>query len=348
MVKLASFLGLLLFFLGCGGNIDPNKYFSIQLENKTLQQNQKAGVSINNPKGIEISNIRYFMDGKELVLENGQLTLDLPHLGNKTLTAKFDIDGQTVEIKEGLKLLAASAPEVYTYEIINTYPHDPKAYTQGLEFHNGTLYESTGKRGGSTVRRVNFETGEVLQQIEMDTTVFGEGITLMNDKLYQLTWQSGVGYVYHLANFEKIKNFTYGESRQGWGLCNDGKKIFKSDGTEKIWFLDPETLEEMGHIEIVTNKSIFNMANELEYVDGKIYSNVYQKESMMIIDATSGAIEGVINFGGLKSKVSKGGAQWDDTNSVLNGVAYHPERKTFFVTGKNWDKLFEVTIRKKD
>ncbi|WP_226789777.1 glutaminyl-peptide cyclotransferase [Flagellimonas hadalis] len=347
MFKLASFLGLLLFFLGCGGNTDPAKHFSIQLENKTLQQNQKVGVSIKNQKEVEISNIRYFMDGKELPLENGQLTMDITHLGNKILTAKFDIEGETVEIEEKIKLLAASAPEVYTYEIVNTYPHDTKAYTQGLEFHNGTLYESTGKRGSSTVRRVNFETGEVLQQIEMDNTIFGEGITLMKDKLYQLTWQSGMGYVYNASNLEKIKNFSYGKSREGWGLCNDGKKIFKSDGTEKIWFLDPETLEETGHIETVTNKSIFNMANELEYVDGKIYANVYQKESMMIIDATSGAIEGVVNFGGLKNKVSKG-AEWDDTNSVLNGVAYHPERKTFFVTGKNWDKLFEVTIRKKD
>jgi len=347
MVKLASFLGLLLFFLGCGGNSDPAKHFSIQLENKTLQQNQSVGVSIKNKKDIEISNIRYFMDGKELMLDNGKLTLDLPTLGNKILTVKFDIEGETVEIEEKLKLLAASAPEVYTYEILNTYPHDPKAYTQGLEFHNGVLYESTGKRGASTLRKVNYETGEVLQKIDLDKTVFGEGITIMDNKLYQLTWQSGMGYVYNIPDLEKVKDFSYGKSREGWGLCNDGQKIFKSDGTEKIWFLNPVTLEETGHIETVTNKSIFNMANELEYVDGKIYANVYQKESMMIIDATSGAIEGVVNFGGLKSKVSRG-AEWDDTNSVLNGVAWHPERKTFFVTGKNWDKLFEVNIFKKD
>lgn len=347
MVKLASFLGLLLFFLGCSGNSDPAKHFSIQLENKTLQQNQSVGVSIKNKKDIEISNIRYFMDGKELMLDNGKLTLDLPTLGNKVLKATFDIDEQTVEIEEKLKLLAASAPEVYTYEILNTYPHDPKAYTQGLEFYNGTLYESTGKRGASTLRKVNYETGEVLQKIDLDNSVFGEGITIMDNKLYQLTWQSGMGFVYNIPDLEKVKNFSYGKSREGWGLCNDGQKIFKSDGTEKIWFLDPETLEEMGHIETVTNKSIFNMANELEYVDGKIYANVYQKESMMIIDATSGAIEGVVNFGGLKSKVNRG-PEWDDTNSVLNGVAWHPERKTFFVTGKNWDKLFEVNIFKKD
>ena len=347
MVKFLSIFGALLFFVGCGGDTDPSKLFSIQLEDNTLQQNQAVSVSIKNKKDLQISNIHYYMDGNELPVTDGKITFDVPTLGNKILVAKFDLEDQSVEIEKKVKLLASKAPEVYTYDIINTYPHDPKAYTQGLEFYNGTLYESTGKRGASTVRKVNFETGEVLQQIEMDNSVFGEGITLMGDKLYQLTWQSGMGYVYHADNLEKIKNFTYGESREGWGLCNDGQKIFKSDGTEKIWFLDPETLDEQGHIETVTNKSIFNKANELEYVDGKIYANVYQFESMMIIDATSGAIEGVVNFGGLKSKVKKG-AEWDETNSVLNGVAYHPERKTLFVTGKNWDKLFEVQIHKKD
>jgi len=347
MGKLFSITGALLFFLGCGGSADPAKYFSIQLENKSIQQNQQLGVALKNKKDIEISDLHYYIDGKELVVENGKLTLDLPTLGNKTLVAKFNIDDQAVQVEKKVRVLAASAPEVYTYEIINSYPHDTGAYTQGLEFHDGILYESTGKKGASTVRKVNFETGEVLQQIDMEDSVFGEGITIMNGKLYQLTWQSGMGYVYNISNLEKIKNFTYGKSREGWGLSNDGEKIFKSDGTEKIWFLNPETLEEQGHIETVTNKSIFSKANELEYVDGKIYANVYQKESMMIIDATSGAIEGVINFGGLKSKVNKG-PEWDEGNSVLNGVAYHPERETFFVTGKNWDKLFEVKILKKD
>ena len=274
MGKLFSITGALLFFLGCGGSADPAKHFSIQLENKAIQQNQQIGVALKNKKDIEISGLHYYLDGKELPVENGKITMDVPTLGNKTLVAKFNIEDQAVEVEKKVRVLAASAPEVYTYEIINSYPHDTGSYTQGLEFHGGILYESTGKRGASTVRKVNFETGEVLQQIDMDDSVFGEGITIMNDKLYQLTWQSDMGYVYNISNLEKIKNFTYGESREGWGLCNDGEKIFKSDGTEKIWFLNPETLEEQGHIEIATNKSIFNNANELEYVKGKIYANV--------------------------------------------------------------------------
>ncbi|WP_240740156.1 glutaminyl-peptide cyclotransferase [Flagellimonas allohymeniacidonis] len=348
MSKLMITAGFLLFFLACGGNEEASKLFEIQLEGKkkNIQQGQEIGIAIKNKKNLDIQKVTYFMDGEELPVNNGKISLISQKLGNKVIKASILFEEQTVEIEKKIRLLSANAPEVYTYEIVNTYPHDPSAYTQGLEFANDLLYESTGQRGKSTLRKVKYETGEVLQKIDLDKTVFGEGLTLLNNKLFLLTWQSGLGYVYNPNTLEKIQNFSYGESREGWGLCNDGKQLYKSDGTEKIWFLDPESMQEVGHIETVTNKSIFNKANELEYVDGKIYANVYQKESMMIIDATSGAIEGVINFGGLKSKVNRG-EEWDDVNSVLNGVAYHPERETFFVTGKNWDKLFEVKIMKK-
>ncbi len=349
MSKLLITAGFLLFFLACGGNEEASKLFEIKLEGnqKKFQTGQVVGIALQNKKDIAIQKVTYFMDGEELPVNNGKVTLSSKRLGNKIIKASIQFDEKTAEIEKKIRLLAAAAPEVYTYEIMNTYPHDPTAYTQGLEFANDMLYESTGQKGKSTLRKVNFETGEVLQKIDLDQTVFGEGLTVLNEKLYLLTWQSGLGYVYDPNTLEKLKNFSYGESREGWGLCNDGKQIYKSDGTEKIWFLEPESLEETGYIETVTNKSIFNKANELEYLDGKIYANVYQKESMMIIDATSGAIEGVVNFGGLKSKVGRG-PEWDEVNSVLNGVAYHKERGTFFVTGKNWDKLFEVKIMEKE
>ena len=305
------------------------------------------GVSIKSKKNITIDDVQYFIDDQELPFEEGKIQLVSQTLGNKTLRAKITFGDQSTEIEKKIRLLSGNAPEIFTYEIVNTYPHDPKSYTQGLEFYGDTLYESTGKKGASKLRKIAFATGQVLQEIDLNPNVFGEGITLLDNKLYQLTWQSGIGYVYDPTNLKQQKTFTYGKSREGWGLCNDGEKIFKSDGTEKIWFLDPDSLDEFGYIETVTNKSIFNKANELEYVSGKIYANVYQKESMMIIDAISGAIEGVVNFGGLKSQVNRG-EEWDDTNSVLNGVAYHKDRGTFFVTGKNWDKLFEVHIRKKE
>ncbi|MBU2996066.1 glutaminyl-peptide cyclotransferase [Cellulophaga baltica] len=338
-----AFVGL--FFNACGTNNKvASELFEIKLEgNKTqFQQNENVTVSITNKKNIEIEAVSYAIDDKEISLSDNKINLDMPVLGSKTLKANITYDGKTEAITKEIKILSSKSPEVYSYEIINEYPHDQQAFTQGLEFYKDTLYESTGRKGQSTLRKIDFRTGKIIKQIDLEDTYFGEGITILNDKVYMLTWQSGIGFIYDVHTFDKLDSFKYGSSKEGWGFTNDGKELYKSDGSEKIWLLNPETLAEEGHIETVTNKSIFNKANELEYVDGKIYANVWQKESMMIIHAKSGAIEGVINFGGLKNKVTKHAGL-----DVLNGVAYNPTRATFFVTGKNWDKLFEVKIIKK-
>ncbi len=337
-------IAITLIFMACGDDRKPSDLFVIQLEGnkKQFQVKQPVPLTIENKKAKKINNITYTIDGKNLPVENGQPVMEVDHLGTKILTAKIDYEGGSDTITREISVLAAEAPQVYTYEIVNEYPHDMEAFTQGLEFHDGILYESTGQKGNSSLRKIDYLTGKVLQQTELENTYFGEGITILGDNIYQLTWQGKQGFIYNLSDFKRKGSFSYGKSKEGWGLCNDGRRIYKSDGTEKIWLLNPETMAEEGYIETVTDKSIFNKANELEYVDGKIYANVWQKESMMIIDATSGAIEGVINFGGLKTRV-KSHPKLD----VLNGVAYHPERKTFFVTGKNWDKLFEVRILKK-
>ncbi len=343
IIKFFALNMLFILIVGCGDmDRKKTKLFEIQLAGTEFNQHEAVKVSIRNKDNLEINKVTYQIDGHELPFQNDQIVLDIDNLGNRTLSAKVYYDDTTVEITKGIRILAPSTPEIYTYEIVNEFPHDIKAYTQGLEFHNGVLYESTGHKGTSYLRKVDYKTGKVLQQIDLENTYFGEGLTILNEKIYQLTWQNKMGFIYDRKDFKKLDNFNYGESKEGWGLANDGTKIFKSDGTEKIWFLDPSSLKEEGYIETVTDKSVFNKANELEYVDGKLYANVYQKESMMIINAKNGAIEGVINFGGLKSKVTQ-----HDALDVLNGVAYHPERKTFFVTGKNWDKMFEVNIIKK-
>ncbi len=343
--KFLAFSSLAALLVSCsGGNTATSQLFDIQFEGNEIQfsQNQTIGISLKNKKRKIINNVTYSIDGQELTVKDNKLTLNIPKLGNKTIKASIDFDGGKGEVLKNIKVLSATAPEVYTYEIINTYPHDQEAFTEGLEFYKDTLYESTGHNGKSSLRKVDFKTGEILNQIDLENAFFGEGITILNDKIYQLTWKGGTGFIYDLNEFKKVDSFKYGQSKEGWGFCNDGEKLYKSDGSEKIWFLNPTTLIEEGYIETVTNKSIFNKANELEYVNGKIYANVWQKESMMIIDATSGAIEGVINFGGLKSKVTQ-----HDALNVLNGVAYNPKRETFFVTGKYWDKLFEIKLMKK-
>jgi len=345
-IKFIIPVGMAILFLACEGEQKPKQLFEIELAGKTNEfQNQETiPVSIKNKKGQTIDKVSYSIDGKVLEVKNDRLILDIKRLGLKELKAVIDYDGKTAEITKNIKVLSNTAPEIYTYEIVDEYPHDINSFTQGLEFYNDTLYESTGSGGNakSFIRKIDFKTGKIFQQKDLAKKYFGEGITILNDKLYQLTWRSSIGFVYQLPSFEEFNSFQYGASKEGWGLCNDGKMIYKSDGTEYIWLLDPETLSEVSYIQTVTNQSIFNKANELEYVNGKIYANVWQKESMMIIDAESGAIEGVINMAGLKNKVKK-----HENLDVLNGVAYNPSRGTFFVTGKNWDKLFEIRIKKK-
>lgn len=335
------FLGL---FLGCGDE-DLSRLLSLEIREAgdKWPTGTHLGVSIGNRSGEPIDSVRYYLEDRPLELTEGRVLLASERLGVHTLEARAFVAGQEIRLQKKVTLLAAAAPEVYTYEILNTYPHDIEAFTQGLEFRGDTLYESTGQKGFSSLRKVNFETGEILEKTDLERTYFGEGITLMDNRIFMLTWQSKTGFVYDANTLERTGSFGYGESREGWGLCNDGQQLFKSDGSERIWILDPQTLQETGYIETVTNKSVFNKANELEYVNGKIYANVWQLPSMMIIDANSGAIEGVVNFKGLEEQVTQ-----HDRLDVLNGVAYHRGRGTFFVTGKRWDKLFEVRIFKRD
>lgn len=326
--------------LTCNEDPDPTSFFTIKIEPKasSYQAGDSLKLNLVNKKSIEVSKVTYSLGGKS---QSGDMTFVLPdlNLGDQEIKAEVISDSDTLIIFKKIKILASKAPEIYTYEIINEYPHDMKAYTQGLEFYGDTLYESTGRKGQSSLRKVDYKSGTVLKKIELEPSYFGEGLTISDNKIYQLSWQAGIGFIYEMDAFERSGSFQYGKSKEGWGLCHDDTYIYKSDGTEKIWRLDPATLQEIDFIQTVTDRSIFNKANELEYVDGKIYANVWQKESMMIINARSGAIEGVVNFGGLKNKVKQ-----HPELDVFNGIAYHPERKTLFVTGKNWDTLFEVRI----
>tara|TARA_R110002049_G_scaffold303997_1_gene498798 strand:- start:1125 stop:2036 length:912 start_codon:yes stop_codon:yes gene_type:complete len=296
-------------------------------------------LSIDNPKKLDISKVSYQLNGKPI---DKNEALNNVTLGKKEITAIIKIGEKTETITKSIQLFNNVIPSYYTYEVVNTYPHDITSYTQGLEFYNGELYESTGQKKESKLRKVNFETGEVLKNNNLEDQYFGEGLTILNDKIYQLTWQAKRGFVYDVNTFEKLSTFNYGTSKEGWGICNDGKTLFKSDGTEKIYLLNPENLTEKGHIEVYTEKSKIPSLNELEWIDGKIYANIYQRNGVVIINPETGGVEGVIDFKPLR-KLVKQHPELD----VLNGIAYHPERKTIFVTGKNWDKLFEVKIKKR-
>ncbi len=331
-------LGLML--VNCNGtNASKQSGLTIESKVKSIHLGDTLDLFIKNPKNLEIKSISYQLDGK--AIEKNAVLNDIT-LGEKTLTATVTVDDETETLTKTIKIYNNVLPEIYTYEIVNTYPHDITSYTQGLEFYNGELYESTGQYKESKLRKVNFETGEVLRNIDLSDNYFGEGLTILNEKLYQLTWRAKRGFIYDVNSFEKLSTFNYGKSIEGWGICNDGSTIYKSDGTEKIWLLNPENLTEKGHIEIYTEKGKIPSLNELEWIDGKIFANIYQRNGVVIINPKTGGVEGVIDFKPLRKLVTQ-----HDELDVLNGIAYHPERQTIFVTGKNWDKLFEVKISKK-
>jgi glutamine cyclotransferase len=226
---------------------------------------------------------------------------------------------------------------IYTYNIVNTYPHDRNAFTQGLVFEDGVLYEGTGRFGHSTLRRVELETGGILQIRELSEQFFGEGITIYGDKIIQLTWQSNVGFVYDKYNFELLQEFNY--STEGWGITHDGTRLIMSDGTSTLHFLDPQTFEEIGQLEVFDNDSPITRLNELEYIQGEIYANVWQTDWVARIAPQTGLVIGWIDLRGLLTAEDR-----SEPVDVLNGIAYDAEADRLFVTGKLWPKLFEIEL----
>ena len=237
----------------------------------------------------------------------------------------------------------SSSISVYGYKIIDTYPHESSAFTQGLVYDQGMLYEGTGQYGFSTLRRVDLETGSVLKQIVLDDKLFGEGVAVWKDRLIQLTWQSGRGLVYDKENLTQIREFGY--LTEGWGITSDGKRLIMSDGTNTLHFLDAETFEEQGQIKVMANGVPVQGINELEYIKGDIYANMWPTDWIVIISPDTGEVKGCVSLQGILQQVdSKNGHKVD----VLNGIAYDASGDRLFVTGKLWPWLFEIELVKED
>jgi glutaminyl-peptide cyclotransferase len=251
-----------------------------------------------------------------------------------------------VRVKIAVLLLAASwaalsraAVPLYDYEVVHTYPHDPTAFTEGLFYLNGFLYESTGLEQHSSIRKVRLETGEVLQKYDVPPQYFGEGIVNWHNHLISLTWKSHVGFVRDLASFKVQRQFHY--EGEGWALTQDGRQLLMSDGTSEIRLLNPETLVPVGRIQVTLEGKPINNLNELEWVKGEIYANLWQTNWILRIDPHDGHVVGAINMAGLLSPSDIVKGQTD----VLNGIAYDAKADRLFVTGKNWPKLFEIRLR---
>jgi len=342
LFKHLTIIFLTVLLSACGSNSGQKKSdFTIKTnaEKGNITNNKTLKLFLENKKNHVIDSALYRLNGNKI---NKNSALKNFKLGKHTIEATVYFEGNTEITKSSITILNSELPKVYTFKIINEYPHDITSYTQGLEFYNDALYESTGQLKESKLRKVNYRTGEVVKNIDLADEYFGEGLTIMNNKVYQLTWQKGTGFIYDVNTFEKLSSFKYGNSKQGWGLCNYNNTIYKSDGTEKIWLLNAETLEEQEYIQVYTNKGKIVGINEMEWIDGKIYANRYQKDGVAIINPKNGAVVGVVDFKPLKRLVTQ-----HKGLDVLNGIAYNPKTKTIFVTGKRWDKLFEVEIFEK-
>ncbi len=339
-----------LIIASCGGekNLDTNYTITTTANNNSLVNGGAIAISLKAKQNFVIDSIVYTLDGQKVAstnqASNFKTNLESTSLGHKQLKATIYTEDGTTTAGQQITLLHNKAPKVYGYRIVNRFPHQTDAYTQGLEFVGDTLYESNGEYNKSTLRKLDYQTGEVLEEIALGSQYFAEGLTVLNDKIYQLTWKENTGFIYDLNSFEKTGSFAYGKSQQGWGLCNDGTTIYKSDGTSKIWLLDPENLTEQSFIEPTDNKRVYKKFNELEYVKGKIYANTYQLPSIAIIDPKTGALEGIIDLKSLPAQVQSG---LDNQNEVLNGIAFKTNENRLFVTGKHWNTLFEIEVVEK-
>lgn len=230
--------------------------------------------------------------------------------------------------------------QVYGYKVVNVYPHDESAFTEGLVFDEGVLFEGTGQYGRSTLRKVDLETGDVQKQISLPAWIFGEGIAIWEDRIIQLTWKSKTGFVYDKESFAEAGSFAY--QTEGWGITSDGENLIMSDGSDALYFLDPETFQVQEQIRVKYNGESVHWLNELEYVNGEIYANIWTRSSIAIISPKTGEVRAWIDLGGILPKEDRAGAK------ELNGIAYDPKEDRLFVTGKLWPKLFEIDLAAKD
>ena len=322
----------------------------IKIENKqnklVLGENLIISVTTKLHNG-ELVKTDVFIDDELITTKKEQEFSDTiknyPKVGKHTIKVVTEkTDGMVGINYKSFDVLSDITPEKYTYKVLKTYPHNIKSFTEGLEIYDGFLYESTGENGSSAIYKTNIKTGSVLESVELDDQYFGEGITILNDKIYQLTYKAQKGFIYNLKTFEKTGDFTF-ESEQGWGMTNDGKNLIMSDGTDKLTYLDPQTLKPVQKIQVANNKGTVLYINELEYSDGYIYANIYTTYIIVKIDATSGKVVAEIDFGGIAKSFNI-----NDNKDVFNGIAIDKKTNKMYVTGKFWDKIYEVELLKKE
>jgi glutaminyl-peptide cyclotransferase len=301
----------------------------------------KLDVSFADPS---VDSVQYFVDSAKVktITDTNSVSISTEKLalGSRLIGAKIYSKTGVEEITGNIVLVSSKIPAQYGYKIIKTFPHSTTSYTEGLEYQNGIFYESAGDYGNSSLRKVALD-GEILKQQNIEKQYFAEGITVIGDKIIQLTYKEKIGFEYDKNTFKLLKTFPYNHADEGWGLCFNGETIYNTDGTNRIFKLNKSTYLPEGYLEVYDDKGPVTQLNELEWIDGKLYANIYQSELLAIINPQSGEVEAYINLIGLPH-----GPLGDPGNDVLNGIAYDSVGKKLFVTGKKWDKLFQIEIVK--
>jgi glutamine cyclotransferase len=316
--------------------------FDISKIKEQYQPQEAVELGISNPNSKTIDSIIYYVNDKKIASKKGldKITFELKgqKLGYQNLKALVYYEGENSEATARVELVSNIQPKLLKYSIINTFPHDTASFTEGLEFYKDTLYESIGLYKKSKLLKTDYRTGKIYKSLQLDNKYFGEGITFLNNKIYQLTWQEKTGFIYNAATWKLEKTFAFDKDIEGWGMTNDGKYIYQTDKTEKIWKMDPETQKMIDYINVYSGSSKIKAINELEWINGKIYTNVWQKDAIAVVNPANGAVEAILDLSGLRKLINA------TPEDFLNGIAYNPKTKTIFVTGKNWNKMFEIKV----
>lgn len=315
------------------------------------KQGDEIPVKANIPSSIKADSIVYFMDSVRVASRKDTLTAkiktDLMKLGFKTITARVYSAGKPTEASTNILLVAAKPPQELSFTIEKVYHHDTTSYTEGLQYVDGFLYESTGEKGKSHLLKTDIN-GKILQSIKLDSMYFGEGIAVVGNKIIQLTWQEKVAFIYDKATFKKLQTINYNWGVEGWGMAFDGTTIYNDDKTNRIFMLNKDTFQPKGYIDVYDDNGPINEINEMEYIDGKIYANIYTTDYIIVIDPKTGAVLQKVDLTNLYPMLTRPhNIAADSGNNVLNGIAWDAQGKRMFITGKKWDKMFQVKFTPK-
>jgi len=315
------------------------------------KQGDEIPVKVNIPSSIKVDSIVYLMDSIRITSCKdtlaAKLKTDSIKLGFKLITARVYSGGKPTEASTNILLVAAKAPQQLGFTIEKSFHHDTTSYTEGLQYVDGVFYESTGEKGKSHLLKTDLN-GKILQSVKLDSMYFGEGIAVIGNKIIQLTWQEKVAFIYDKTTFKKLQTINYNWGAEGWGMAFDGTTIYNDDKTNRIFLLNKDTYQPKGFIDVYDDKGPVDSVNELEYIDGKIYANIYTTDYIIVIDPKTGAVLQKVDLTNLYPMSTRPlSVASDPGNNVLNGIAWDAQGKRLFITGKKWDKMFQVKFTPK-